>query len=316
MTDIKLESREKELSKIYRYNSWLNIIFYRPNLLTHTSRVTWITKEICNKLEKLWLSFNKELAIELAKVHDDAEIITWDIVSTQKARWTIEEKKNYENNCKNAIEILYKNYKNSSNKFDYKYLLQLEEKENTKEFFIIKYADRLDAHWEVMHEIFWGNEEFVKREIQITKEFFEIHKNFFKVPYDKENLMIDSFCFTHWRIWKDLDNLCNSFNIKNENLKQFDIFNLEQIANIQEIFKNSKPHTLKSLKEPKNYNLYNFRINLHFKYWTQEQIKELYQVKSPDIAITSDTEIIQNDNNWIIHKHNWIIYRNKNKLTF
>ncbi len=163
MQNIKLESREKELSKIWRFNGSGGIVFYRTNLLIHSHKVTRITKEICNILEKLWLEFNRDLAIELAKFHDDAEIITWDIVATKKERWTEEEKEAYNEKCKNALDILYSNYKNESKKFDYKKLLEIEEERNSKEFFIIKLADRLDAHCECMHEMYWWNEEFVKR---------------------------------------------------------------------------------------------------------------------------------------------------------
>ncbi len=280
----KLEPREKELSKIYRYNGSAKIMFYRPNLLIHSKRVTWLTKEICEALERLWIKVNKDLAIALAKVHDDGEIITWDIVATKKSKWTKKDKEEYKQKCKNAINILYENYKDLFKDFDYKELLELEIKRDSKEFFIIKYADRLDAHLECIHEIYWWNKEFVERQHKVSQEFIDINKKFIRFPYNYKSWKMTFFVFTHTKISKDLYNLWKDFNIDLKDLEKEDIFNLSKNLDVNKKFKNSKKHTLENLQEEKCYKLYNLWIDLHFKYWTKKDIQELYLKKNKDIV--------------------------------
>ena len=74
----ELQSRDEELKKVIRYGTkgeWAPM-FYRPNLLIHTTRVAWITREISNYLETINPEiFSKEKAIEFAKFHDDSEIL-------------------------------------------------------------------------------------------------------------------------------------------------------------------------------------------------------------------------------------------------
>ncbi len=122
------------------------------------------------------------------------------------------------------------------------------------------------------------------------------------------------FSFTHARICKDLENLCKAFKLKSEDLQKFDIFNLSKVINTEEIFEISKPHTPESIKEKKGYLPYDTWIKIYLKYWTEEQIKDLYQVKSPEIAITDEATIIKNDETGVIHKTKGVLYKNRNKL--
>ena len=159
---MKLLPRKEELKKVFRYKwSPCNPMYYRPNLLIHSRRVSWMAWEIATFLmEMTWKVIDVELIKEMAKFHDDAEIITWDYLAMDKESFTIEKQSEYENDSIRAIEILYDNYSNISNKCDYKELLLSIETKKWIEFQIVDFADKLDAHMEISHELFAGNEMF------------------------------------------------------------------------------------------------------------------------------------------------------------
>jgi hypothetical protein len=55
-------------------------MFYRPNLHIHSNRVEWISREIMKYLDryrdKAKVVIDTDLVVELARFHDDTEIIT------------------------------------------------------------------------------------------------------------------------------------------------------------------------------------------------------------------------------------------------
>jgi len=52
-------------------------MFYRPHLLIHTKRVSWITQELTEFLGNINPNiFDKSFTDELAIFHDDSEILT------------------------------------------------------------------------------------------------------------------------------------------------------------------------------------------------------------------------------------------------
>ena len=107
----KLLSREQELRNEYRYGFFSCPIYYKANLWIHTARISWITREIATYLDTLCPGkFDIEKVVALSIVHDDTEIIVGDIVSPVKMAFTPEEKAAYEQDCRDAIDILYDAY--------------------------------------------------------------------------------------------------------------------------------------------------------------------------------------------------------------
>jgi len=257
MTDFNHKKREKNLSKIYRYKAFTDTMFYRPNLLIHTKRVSWITQEISEILKKIGIQFDWELAKTLAIVHDDAEIITGDIIAPQKARFTKRELEDYENKCKNAINILTEDFWKNFWKYNYKKLLLMEEEKNTPEYFIVKYADKLDAHCEVCHEILSGNTEF-------TKEFEA--GRFWKV---------DSYDFTFKHLREALKNLLNFINISEEKLPKNSIIFFPEDSDFRERIYSPTIPSKENIDNIIWYYPYDFWKKLHKKYWNIQEIEYL-----------------------------------------
>jgi len=149
----KLLSREQELRNEYRYGFFSCPIYYKANLWIHTARISWITREIATFLHSLRPGmFDIEKTVALSIVHDDTEIIVWDIVSPVKMAFTPEQKKEYEDKCAGAIDTLYETYWKDFIDYDYKELLLMEEAWDSIEYSIMKYADKLEAHFSLTFE--------------------------------------------------------------------------------------------------------------------------------------------------------------------
>ncbi len=160
-----LEDRETELRKIYRYRGFSEDMFFRPNLEIHTKRVVLMAEYICKILQKQGVRVDIKYIKTLASMHDDDEFITWDFVSGRKLNFSPEEKQEYEQNCKNAIDILVENYGDEYMWHSYRDLLEDNNTWASLEYKIVDLADKLDAHGEVCHEIYNGNKEFLKENI-------------------------------------------------------------------------------------------------------------------------------------------------------
>lgn len=253
---MNLLSREEELKKVFRYKwSPCNPMYYRPNLLIHSRRVEWIATEISNFLAKNTdKKIDLDLVREMARFHDDAEIITWDYLAMDKEAFSIERLSEYENDCENAISILYDNYKHLSKNFDYKDILLKIENKDWIEFLIVDFADKLDSHLEISHELFAWNDMF---SIILSKWWldvwpFDYTKN--KVKKIHVNIL-DYF-------WNDLD-LTDTF------------LDLTSYFTDLECLNNSRKHSYSMLWENTWYHLYDKWLELHFKYWTEEDINYL-----------------------------------------
>jgi len=253
---MNLLSRDEELSKIFRYNVEIHKpMFYRPNLLIHTKRVKRIALELANYLLKnSWKKIDIDLVWELAKFHDDTEIITWDYVSMTKISFSDEEQKKYENDCVNAIDILYGKYKNLSEKYDYKELLLTIKNKNWIEFLIVDLADKLDNHFEVTHELFAWNIIFsvILYDWGLNVSNFDYTKNRL---YERVEHLLEYF-------WKKLD-LTNTF------------LDLSSTFTEKDCLNNSSKHNLSTIWKNSGYDLYDKWLNLHFKYWSEDDINYL-----------------------------------------
>lgn len=152
-----LDTRENELKKILRYIDYTKSMYYQTNLVIHSHRVHEITKYLLKYLKHE--NLNEQLALNFALIHDDEEILTGDILSYKKDEFTKQQKLDYEKQCQIAKQQIISQYKNELN---HTYEQTLNINKNSKEYALIKFADKIDAHGEVCHEILAGNSEFTK----------------------------------------------------------------------------------------------------------------------------------------------------------
>jgi 5'-deoxynucleotidase YfbR-like HD superfamily hydrolase len=256
-----LKSRDEELKRVLRWEwSACKPMLYTPNLWTHIHRVEWNVKEICEDL-----LFSDTLVNEwrlIAKYHDDEEIVTWDVLTPEKDKWTQQERIDYETQCKQAKQILVKEYW-SKLWDDYSRiltLLEIPKIEQPHEVQLLKaivdYADKLDAHMEVTHEIYAGSIDFTKN--LLVAHWYDDHV----------------FWYTLWKIiqrkkhietllWKEVDTGLLDINSR---------WNIDIITLVNE----SIPHTLENLQKKTWDPIYDTWIQNHFKYWEIEHIEKLY----------------------------------------
>lgn len=255
-----LESRENELKKVLRYGLWESPIFYKANLWIHTQRVSWIAENIALFLQKsLHIQIDSHLVKNLALVHDDEEIITGDIVGPQKESFSPEEKEKHEELCKNAIPLLEENYgENDFWGFSYESLLRISQSEKQSiEFIVMKYADKVDAHMEVLHEAFAGNTAF----------YNEVLEKFQITPYD----------FTYNNIEKHLQKILDFLGLEKESISQNVFLNIVPRYTSEYVLKKWEgQHTQNSIKKESGIHSYDFWKSLHFSHGDTDAQEYLY----------------------------------------
>jgi len=260
---LQLKSREEELKSIIRYkqNPVCKPMFYTPNVWIHIERVTWFAQYLWEKLE-LNISLRTKI-IRTAMFHDDSEIIAWDYATPEKKSWSEKRKKEYEEECRNAIPILVKHYWDAIWK-DYENILIAEEskelvtktKEETIIHIIIEYVDKLDALMETLHELYAWNPSFLNN---MNKVFSR-----------------DMTCWEYilQRVERRHVKLQELWYIKNNDT----IFNISQLQNIdiQSIVQQWKNHTQDSVQQKSWIEIYDIWKQLHFDNGTSEHTAYLY----------------------------------------
>lgn len=235
-------------------------MWYRTNVSTHTKRVCITVREVCSVLKKLWCLIDEEHILKLAEVHDDEEMITDDIVSPTKDKFTQEEKDIFEQRKKEAREILITEY---SELFDnpkiYGELLQEENEQKSINYFIMKYVDKLEANMEISHEI-----------IQWNTWFLLAHN-------DKWDFEVNTFEYSFSNTSKYLDKLCENLHIPRKKLESYDIFNLTSPIDYKnETIDNSKYHSQNNLPEKTGYAPYDKRLELLSQSLSYEEKEKLW----------------------------------------
>jgi 5'-deoxynucleotidase YfbR-like HD superfamily hydrolase len=246
---MKLQPRIEELKKVYRYVwSPCDPMFYRPNLHIHSNRVEWISREIMKYLDryrdKAKVVIDTDLVVELARFHDDTEIITWDILAMDKESFSEESQNKHDNHSKRAIDILYENYWNISDKYNYADLLKLNEDKQWLEFKIVDFSDKLDANLEIAHELLAWNSAFA---IKLEKWGIDLHP----------------FAYTRNKLFKILPEVLANYdmdlNLENTFLDLSWDYDSDYFLN------KSKNHDLENLRTKSWYNSYDLWIELHFR---------------------------------------------------
>lgn len=253
----EFKTRQEELEKVIRYgtNGEWEPMFYRPNLRIHTTRVYWMVREITKYLTSINPSiFSQELTNELAIFHDDTEIITGDFLSVAKENFSTEQKLQYEQDSLDAIETLSKQYW-CLTKHDYKKLLLLDKEKEGIEYLIVAYADKLDAHMEVCHEIFAGNPLFLTQ----LKQW---------------NLKTRPYNYTKNKILKLEQQLSDTFEISL--IDSHPLFMLSEVLDFEDTCAKWVPHTQETVTKKTWYTLYDTWKELHFLYWNSREKEYLY----------------------------------------
>lgn len=248
---MKLKSREEELDNIMRYSDFTNQMYYRSSVLTHSKRVKLIVKELCKSFSSPLI--NKDLALTLSIVHDDTEIIVGDVLAQHKDNFSQKEKKDYEKRCEQAIPILAEKYAKTINDFNYKELLEIEEKNDTLECALVKFADKFDAHNEVCHEITAGNKEFLK-DVYVDNTPYS--------PYE----------YTYNKTIKALKHLQSFIDTSNIPLIKSIIFD----EKFNKYCENGKPHTKESIELKQPLQSYQIWLDIIKKSNNKELIEKLY----------------------------------------
>lgn len=155
--------REEELESILRHKMEKRTpMHYRTNDLLHSRRIYYLLNDTLPSIVQTYSEeeFSQKKALTLALVHDDAEIITDDILLYYKDRMTTEQLAEHEVKEKQAIEELSKRWPEKINGFSYKELLFNALQKNCLEAQVVSYFDKLDGFCESLHEMYAGNLRF------------------------------------------------------------------------------------------------------------------------------------------------------------
>ncbi len=187
------KEREEGLKKLYRYAAF-DVMFYRPNLWVHSHRVSWLTEELAPIAQKYFKKFDGEKARILALVHDDAELITGDIMSRAKARASKKDTQKWYADEARAIKELSSRYPKYLGEYSYRGLLTEALTKTSPESWIVTFADKLDAYCEGLHEVTAGNFSLLQCILFYSRIFGVFEKKFPKLaPFlkDRSSALVD-----------------------------------------------------------------------------------------------------------------------------
>ena len=248
--------RKENLDKIIRYHSY-NPMFYRTTDYFHSIKVFYLVKTILPKVKKVFgNSFDENKALILSLVHDDAEIITGDIQSGQKAVMPKEKLEQVKEEEKTAIEKLSKKFPKTIEGYNYQELLLEIYFNNTLESQVVKYLDHIDALGEAYHEIYAGNKAFITNvihpnwgKIELPHEYYVTRFNKYKIKYPLiEKIISDEAPF----------------------------LNFYTIPNIAEVISASTPHSKENLNKNTGNIIYDWWKNVLLNNLNDEELKNLY----------------------------------------
>jgi 5'-deoxynucleotidase YfbR-like HD superfamily hydrolase len=175
-----MPGREARLAAIPRFSLYA-VMYYRSNLLSHSRHVAWLTRELAPLAREVYPSFDPIRAEVLALVHDDAEMITGDVQAGNKVKMSPAELRAIKEWETVAIDRLAESFPGRIADYSYRDLLLDSHTPATVEAWVVKYADKLDALGETLHEIFGGNRLFstnVRNQygfIPTPLEFYEVY---------------------------------------------------------------------------------------------------------------------------------------------
>ncbi len=249
--------RDEKLRAITRYSMYKTML-YRTNVYGHARRVMWLVEEMLPYLRAVWTDFNEEKARLMALIHDDFEIFLGDIQAGDKSKMTDEQLADVHRRELLSIDQVADLFPEFVGKYNYRALLKEIVTEETRETWVVKYADKMDGFGEALHEVFGGNYVF---EIAVVNQYGAIpnatayYVNYFssflnKFPEMKQVLAAD----VSW-------------------------FAVPDRQPFGEIANQTKPHTIDSLHVPTGYPYYDVWKEIILKRGNEEDIKNLYVQK-------------------------------------
>ncbi len=155
--------REEALDMIKRFGEarW-DVMFYRTTVLSHSRRIAFLLDNIAAYAKEVYgTCFRASLALILALVHDDAEIVTGDVQLYRKERMTPEQRQAHDAGEIAAIDVLTRRWPDRIASFNYRWLLLAAKEKSCLEAQLVSYLDKLDGMCEALHEVFAGNKRFV-----------------------------------------------------------------------------------------------------------------------------------------------------------
>jgi 5'-deoxynucleotidase YfbR-like HD superfamily hydrolase len=149
--------REEGLRKIKRYHIY-KTLFYRSSDFSHSKRVAWLVQSISPTVSNILKdSFDSKRALALALTHDDAELVTGDHQAGNKMKMTPAQLTALADEERDAIGRLVSSFPSRVGGYSYAELLADILDVESPEAQVVKYADRLDAMGEALHELHAGN---------------------------------------------------------------------------------------------------------------------------------------------------------------
>ncbi len=260
------ENREKDLRNITRYSLYAPM-YYRTNVWGHSRRVSWIVHDFAPAVKDHIKDFNPLRAEAMALVHNDAEIFLGDIQSGIKAKMTAEQLANVEDRERKATEKICLVFPKTFCGFSYQELLQEAMGLTTPEARLVKYADRMDALCEALHEIFAGNETFVTNVIN----------EYGTIPTPTEHYAPYFLSFPSK--YPELQTLFNP--------PTHAWFAPLPIIDYRAIPQNRQPYTLSSLQESTDYPHYEAWKKITMRYGTREEVDKLTHQKELSLPFES-----------------------------
>lgn len=192
--------RDEALREVKRYSNYA-VMLYRSNLYTHAYRTAALVRAINPYAVKVFgWKYDPVKAEVLALVHDDAEIIFGDVVAGHKYNMTKSQLEAVRTAERLAIKTIAKRFPEIIGRYNYEQLLSEAESHSSLESQVMNYADKYDALGEALHEVYAGNENFVrhqKSEYGVTPTPFEYYSQYFLNFSEKFPKMKPLLCQSH-----------------------------------------------------------------------------------------------------------------------
>ncbi len=251
--------REDMLRAITRYHI-RPVMFYRPNLYTHSSHLGWILHDLSNNISEAYGdAVDIEKTILMGLVHDDLEIIMGDVQAAHKAKMSADQTADLIQTESDAIKEISKKFPENIGKYNYESLLREGNHGDTIEAQLMKFADQLDGLCESLHEVYGGNESFATKVIideygshpSPVNAYTEIILNFKKNHVDIQSL----FTTEHPFLTPPLE------------------------IDFSKIAQTNQPHTKESLLDQVGYPIYDHWKSIVLTYAEDVEYKNLYLKK-------------------------------------
>ena len=245
--------RTEALARVTRYSLY-DVMFYRSDLVTHSKHVCWIVTAMAPYVKLAFPAFELAKAQLAALVHDDAEIITGDEQMGNKLKMTQRQLDELANRERRAIAELAARFPEFVGPYRYRDLLDSVHSVDCIEAIVVKFADKMDAFGEALHEVFGGNPVFATN---VTNQYGTITTPFeYYIPY------LGSFPQQFPQLTLLFEN-------------DFPLFQAPTVLDFAAIARRSRPHTVESLRQKTGYRHYDCWKEIIQHYADEEELNNL-----------------------------------------